>query len=276
MPPGDTLTCSQCGSPHAAEHRFCGICGADLHAGAAVQEVAREPEPRPERSFAPPERVDTPVTPAPTPSPDYTYATHTDDAFPYYIPPTRVVVLTLLSSGLYIFYWMYVTWRQYREHTGEMAYPVMHALALLVPVYQFFRLHAHVRVYQELMQQRGVPTTLSPTRTVLIYCGVVVLGMISFMLPVESSISASQQAAYAAISIGQASLLAWIMWQAQTNLNRFWQHRLGMRLGPMPLGAAELALVTLGFLLGWGMMAMILLDPSFLATSGGPALDGSQ
>jgi hypothetical protein len=199
---------------------------------------------------------------------DPSFAGPVDDAFPYYISPGRVVALTLLSSGLYIFYWMYVTWRQYRDHTGEVAYPVMHALTLMVPVYQFFRLHAHIRVYQELMETRGVPTTLNPLRAVLVYFGVVLLGMASIMMPTEAPITLARQAAYVVVTLGQASLLAWIMWQAQTNINRLWQHRLGMRLGWMRLGLAELALVAVGFLLGWGMLLVIFVDPSLLTPDG--------
>ena len=147
---------------------------------------------------------------------------------------------------------------------GEIAFPVMHALSLLVPIYQFFRLHAHMRVYQELMEQRGVPTTLSPARIVLIYFGVVLLGMVSFVMPAEETLTVSRQAAYVAINVGQATLLSWILWHAQTNINRFWQHRLGVRLGWMPLGMAEIAVVAVGLVLGWGMLAIILIDPSLL------------
>ena len=219
-----------------------------------------------ETPYARPERPRTPQgDPVPVPP---TFADTADDAFPYFIAPGRVVALTLLSSGLYIFYWMYVTWRQYRDHTGEVAYPVMHALALMVPVYQFFRLHAHIRVYQELMETRGVPTTLNPLRAVLVYFGVVLLGMVSIMMPTEAPITLARQAAYVAVTLGQATLLAWIMWQAQTNINRLWQHRLGMRLSWMRLNLAELALVAVGFLLGWGMLLIILIDPSLLTTTG--------
>ena len=192
------------------------------------------------------------------------YAGSRDDAFPYYIPPGRIIALTVLSSGLYIFYWMYATWRQYREHTGEIAFPVMHALSLLVPIYQFFRLHAHMRVYQELMEQRGVPTTLSPARIVLIYFGVVLLGMVYLVMPVEETLTVSRQVAYVAINVGQATLLSWILWHAQTNINRFWRHRLGVRLGWMPLSLAEIAVVAVGLVLGWGMLAIMLIDPSLL------------
>lgn len=259
---GDTSICSRCGASHAPEHRFCGACGAELHpapdAPAAAIDIDRLAGARytPESGAAAPDRA--PITPDPA------YSGPRDDAFPYYIPPGRIVALTVLSSGLYIFYWMYVTWRQYREHTGDLAYPIFHALSLLVPIYQFFRLHAHMRVYQELMEQRGVPTTLSPARIVLIYFGVVLLGMVSFILPAEEPLTTSQQAAYVAINVGQVTLLSWILWHAQTNINRFWQHRLGIRLGWMPLSFTELAVVAVGLILGWGMLAIILIDPSLL------------
>ena len=144
----------------------------------------------------------------------------------------------------------------------------MHALAMLVPIYQFFRLHAHIRVYQEMMQQRGVPTTLNPPRVVLIYFGVVLLGMVSLVIPSGSPATPTQQATYLAIIVGQAALLSWIMWQVQTNLNRFWQHRLGVRLGWMRLGVAELVLVAAGFLLGWGMLLVVIFYPELLVAEG--------
>ena len=72
---------------------------------------------------------------------------------------------------------MYITWRHYRDYTEEQVFPVWHALSMLVPIYQFFRLHAHVRVYQELMAQRRVPSTLNAMRTVGLFAatGVVLL-----------------------------------------------------------------------------------------------------
>ena len=258
---GDTSICPRCGASHAPEHRFCGACGAELHPAGDAPAPAVEIDRLAGARYTP----ESGAAPDPTPmTSDPAYSGPRDDAFPYYIPPGRIVALTVLSSGLYIFYWMFATWRQYREHTGEIAFPVLHALSLLVPIYQFFRLHAHMRVYQELMEQRGVPTTLSPARIVLIYLGVVLLGMVSFILPAEEPLTASQQAAYVAINVGQVTLLSWILWHAQTNINRFWQHRLGIRLGWMPLSFTELAVVAVGLILGWGMLAIILIDPSLL------------
>ena len=45
----------------------------------------------------------------------------------YKLSPKRVVVMSILSFGIYLWYWFYMTWKQYRDHTGERAYPVWHA-----------------------------------------------------------------------------------------------------------------------------------------------------
>ena len=31
----------------------------------------------------------------------------------YRISPTRILIMTMLSDGLYLFYWFYITWQQY-------------------------------------------------------------------------------------------------------------------------------------------------------------------
>ena len=82
--------------------------------------------------------------------------------------PTRVLVMSVLSYGLYLVYWFYRTWKQYRDHTGTEAYPVWHALTLFVPIYGLFRTHAHMRCYQELMVKDRVATTISPGGAVVL------------------------------------------------------------------------------------------------------------
>ena len=273
MASGDSLTCQRCGAAYAPEHRFCGACGVEVNleqpAGAAPA------PPTPPTSVGPASNSSgelNRLAGAPydaNAGAGLPRAGAWDDTLPYYIPPNRIVLLTVLSAGLYIYYWMYVTWRHYRDHTGELAYPIWHALALLVPVYNLFRLHAHMRVYQELMDARGVPTSLNPLRAVLIYFGVFLLAMASLMLPAEGPITPAQQAAYVVINIGQTTLVAWMLWQAQGNLNRFWQHRLGTRLGWKTPSLGELIVVAVGLVFGWGMLAAILIDPTFLSAEGG-------
>ena len=46
---------------------------------------------------------------------------------PYMLSIERVLFMTIVSYGLYIFYWFYITWKQHRDNSGEPVYPVWHA-----------------------------------------------------------------------------------------------------------------------------------------------------
>ena len=39
----------------------------------------------------------------------------------YHISLKRVLFMTVLSVGLYLFYWFYITWKRYRDHTQAEA-----------------------------------------------------------------------------------------------------------------------------------------------------------
>jgi len=65
-------------------------------------------------------------------------------------------LMTFLSDGLYLFYWFYITWQQYRDHTGNQVFPMWHTLSLMIPIYGLFRTHSHMRSFKELMQDAGV------------------------------------------------------------------------------------------------------------------------
>ena len=279
--------CPHCGAAYDREHRFCGRCGGRLPVAAAAAAVAdpgiAAPAPSPSdesRQSADREldRIAGPrygETPPPRPAP-----ARADAANPaYYISPNRIILLTALSTGLYAFYWMYLTWRQYRDHTGATAYPVCHALTLLAPVYQFFRLHAHIRAYRELMDEWGVPSTLNPLLSLGLAVAAVALlwaaaRMVSDAATLEEqptiigvALSESQRIGYFAANAARVALMAVLMWQAQGNLNRYWQRRIGMPLAAAPVSLVEIALSILG-IINWIGWTVILLNPELLATDG--------
>lgn len=278
--------CPNCGAVVRPDHRFCGACGMTLPTGSgaaidpqpeshltgvtpAVPEATRAPQ-RPDAGppgVPAPDRAAPIDRPAPVARPMPAQAG--DDSLAYFISPNRIILLSFLTTGLYTFYWMYVTWRHYRDFTDTPAYPVCHALTLLVPVYQFFRLHAHIRVYQEMMQERGVPTTLRPIRTVGIFLVVIGLVWVAVRLTADPEVGAMtgpEQLGYFAANVARVGLMAWILYQAQGNINRYWQHRVGMRLANAPYSLVEVAMVVLG-IINWIGWVVILLNPDLLITA---------
>ena len=114
--------CTGCGEQNPAQANFCSSCGAQEFAEAA---------PKPTRNVL-------------------------------RLSMGRIVLLSVVTSGLYIFYWLYLTWKHLQSETEDVHYPVWHGLTLFVPVYGLFRLHRHVSVIQGLALKAGVDTSLSP------------------------------------------------------------------------------------------------------------------
>ena len=80
----------------------------------------------------------------------------------------RVVLASVLSGGLYLLYWFYITWKQLSRETENTHYPVWHALTLLVPIYGLFRMHAHVRLINELAFRHRIAETFGPSLAVVL------------------------------------------------------------------------------------------------------------
>jgi hypothetical protein len=84
--------------------------------------------------------------------------------------PGVAFALVSLTFGLYTFYWLFNTWRQIKRDDGDAGKnPVGHTVAMLVPIYGLFRLHAHMRTIVELVRSFGGHTTLSPGTCVVLW-----------------------------------------------------------------------------------------------------------
>ena len=157
----------------------------------------------------------------------------------------RIILLTILSYGLYALYWTYITWKQYRDHSGETAYPVWHALAQLVPIYGWFRFYAHVRAYERLMEGQGTRNNLRIRAVMGIVVWVTLLGLVS-------AVDESYVSGIVSVSIDLVRILmatAVICW-VQFNINRYWAERHwsspegpGVRRAPVGKGAIALTCV---------------------------------
>jgi len=159
------------------------------------------------------------------------------------IDPVRITVLSILSFGLYFYYWFYLTWKHYRDYTGTENYPVWHALTLFVPIYFLFRVHAHVRSFKELMVERGMTSSLSPGVVVALVLLSNLLSIISWRFYYDDPLSNTIVLDIIVVLLN-TGLLFWV----QTNLNRFWKGTKYIFATNAHIGVGEVIFVLVGIL----------------------------
>lgn len=152
-------------------------------------------------------------------------------------------------------YWAFLTWKHYCDHTGRIAHPFLHALMFLVPIYGLFQVHKHVRVYNGLMEARGLASSINPVLAVIAFVFVYVFGYIPFgvgqIYPWEIEMGL-QDFEIAVISrvvfLANVLATAWLLSYVQKDLNRYWQSF--SRSGIAPMGKVEFIIVLNG-IVGW-------------------------
>ena len=184
-----------------------------------------------------------------------------------YISSVRITLLFIVSFGVYWLYWMYRTWKQHRDHTVEMAsetgtthHPVWHGLTQIVPVYGWFRYHAHIRQYKALMVERGVPDSLNVglLTTVVVISSIVGSGAGSMRdLEMSSDATVNGGIFLAGLILGIIALMVTIvvLLVMQSNLNRYWSSVDRRLTQSARFGKGEVVCVILGVLFWLGIVA---------------------
>ncbi len=165
--------------------------------------------------------------------------TQSGEPVPYLISTTRIIILNVLSLGLYTIYWLYKTWQQYRDHTGEQAFPVWHGLTAFVPIYGSFRAHAHLRIFGELAAAAGLALAFAPG---LAFAAVLVGWLRLF-------VAEGSAASYALLAVSIIAQLV-MMLHAQPRITAYWLHTYGSRVVSIGVGKGEIIVVIFG-VLGW-------------------------
>ncbi len=238
--------CHGCGAGVAESQNFCGSCGTQLSQPAG-QPAYGHPQ---QRAAAAPHTLD------------------------YYIPPSRILLLSVLSASLYGFYWFYITWKHFRDHTGdELNFPVWHALTQLVPIYNLFRFHHHVRVYEHLMDGVGLRPTIAAGTAVILMAIALAAGVISIVIvqpAVNEQVSQAEAVTSFVFSLVSVVVPWFVMYSVQANLNRYWlayaDRNRGVSIVTSEVGAGAIALTILGVLL-W----IITISSLFIGDSSGTA-----
>ena len=184
---GGQQACPHCGSAIQNDDRFCTTCGGAL-----------------------PDGSDRAGLSAPV------------DLIPV-ITTTRIIVLSILTYGLYLFYWSYITWKQYGDHTRSQVYPIWHALSFVVPIYSIFRIHAHATAYHLLLTRSTMVSAISPTLVAVLFVVSNALDWASFRLQwgVEE-VDQGTALLLTILGIISIALGATLIQHVQENINAFW------------------------------------------------------
>jgi len=221
-------TCAECGHANDPMNRYCGRCGTSLTEGLGARS-----KPTNEALALP--SVPVPPFPAAAGTDTLERSVREDPNLAVdwvrQRPVWLVVALSILSFGVYPVVWLGESWAEMkRELRDGTMHPAGHALAMLVPIYGFFRLHAHFRTLNDLLDRSGAQRSVPP--------GLAVFGWI-LLTPIYLG--------FVIPSIGQARLIAY--WRAS-------------RPAPVPtvvrpaewvalsVGAALIGLAAAGLLLG--------------------------
>ncbi len=175
-------------------------------------------------------------------------------SYGYHLSTPRIFALSVVSFGLYLFYWVYRTWDQYREHTGANVYPVWHALAMLVPVYGWFRFYAHCKAYRDLMEERSVPHDLkmAPILVILIIATAAWSPVPTQWLNTywgEDGISVLIDLILDVVSLVGMLVATVMVCRIQANFNRYWAAVDGELANRARLGRGAMVLAALGVIL---------------------------
>jgi hypothetical protein len=169
-------------------------------------------------------------------------------------PLWLVAALNLATFNLYTVYWLYATWRELKtERADPTMHPVWHALAAFVPVYNLFRLHAHVRVVREQAVAAGVATALSPMACVSVFVLTSLLCQVTFPAYLDGSANALTGLVDLVNLVAATAIVVW----AQGVLNLAWY---AAPEGPPParVRPATWAVLAVGTVL-WLLLFVVLL-----------------
>ena len=160
----------------------------------------------------------------------------------------RIACLTIITAGYYIFYWLYLTWKQMDSETDNRHYPVWHALSLLVPIYGLFRMYDHLKTIKTLAAKNEIETDFSPTLPLLLMFLYLILGYTASKTTGDLSLI---------ILIISLALVTTAILLTQPTLNAYWQKTKGPDVKSALFDRIELGFIVLIYPILWLNLAIL-------------------
>ena len=136
--------------------------------------------------------------------------------------PWRLVLLSVLTSGIYDFYWFYRNWKHLKIHKKLNIRPVWRTVGLFVPIYGVFLGYWQFKNIRDYAEHAGCPTFSSPGWLII---GYVFLSNISVEMNLYSTelIEPSELLGYTILAIFLGLYAVWILTTVQKTLNAYWE-----------------------------------------------------
>ncbi len=145
-------------------------------------------------------------------------------------PTAHLLILSILTLGLYEFYWFHRNWRHLEEHLQQQLRPGWRTLGLLVPGLNVFLVYDQLRMIAEAAGRAGIAVTYSPGIATAVF----------FVLAFLSNLT----------MVWALSLLTVLpLLPVQETLNRFWAVEQPERQIRRQFSGAELAAMAAGITL---------------------------
>lgn len=81
----------------------------------------------------------------------------------------RVVLINILSCGLYNLYWFYKNWQQLKKHNNLDIMPIWRTISLFIPIIGLVVLWEHIREIKDYAEAAGVKRTYSTAGMFLLW-----------------------------------------------------------------------------------------------------------
>lgn len=131
-------------------------------------------------------------------------------------------VLMLVTFNLYFWWWLGATWAEMkRERQDPTMRPFWHAVASIVPIYGYFKIHAHFETLKELLASRGLGSVAMEPDTAV---GLSILGNVCWIASrAASAVSPFAGLVLFACFAGGVAIPILIVGRGQASLNAYWR-----------------------------------------------------
>ncbi len=132
-----------------------------------------------------------------------------DDHMFYVVSPKKFWVLFIATLGMYMIYWFYKNWSQYKKATGDNSWPVARA------IFNIFFTHALFRKINNKLKEKNIESDWKHAWLATLYVVITILDRVLDRLA-GKGVSEVASVLFSLLSI---PLIGWIFYQAQLRIN---------------------------------------------------------